>query len=1303
MKRLIYICMALVIAATAVHAEDIDVFSDCDNATPPNVLVLFDTSTSMRKQDVYGASILDYDNDITDWNQRVEYQDPNHPSYNNPYGTPNKLYYKPSSGGLWLSFKSLSIAAVSWTHPVDVLADIQCEDVRNTIEEDGFFNGKVKARHGDCGGNSTPERIVATANYLNYMEYVEVQMKELSYGDGALDGPPGFDRKTYCPTTDYYNYHGNGMGYGDYSVGYGQYNRGEDRVYIKMGMIRPYSSVLHPGGIKVKDLGCEKMKNELLINGWSMGKVYETNSCNCVNLLSFMAVPKLLMTQNFLNYLDMKNSRRYNGIDALYDVIQARHTDANFGIMQFDLGQTNVLNAWKSNGGDLAAPCGASLTELKRVLYSHVSNPDKQYGQPLNFGNSKNDIGKDTPLAESLVEAGLYFAGQPSWFNDYDFDSTFFETSNPIHQGDTANHKYKSPIECPEQGNHVIILTDGAPSDDFGLADLWVPHNAIYNWNFRTYEGTTLTTAEASRIGDFDKDKEACFMLFGSCFDSAFKQTYVDDVAAFLNKKDLSPLPGPQFVNTHTISFRMDADAPAANSWLLSNTAENGDGSYFVVGGKSGENPNQTNTESMREALSKALMTIVEGAVKVSTFSSAVTPVRQDDLTYSGDETLLTTFHVSSSERGKGNVKKYKRCGDVIMGIGDAPLLENGGVVKGVKDLWSEHGMGGTDEDIPHEGVAGVLKKRLEGITIQDNSDWHAKLNQVAKVRKIYGVRVDGGSGNNPHYKTKDLRTMATGNNPEISLPKADGSRYRDHLLQQFLAEDVYGLDLDWPLGHVVHSDVVVAQYPEKALMFVGANDGMLHCFDMVSGQEEWALVPPDQLDRLYLLENTLIHPWYIDGNMVLTHKFVNNKRLPDTLIFGERRGGSAYHLLDVEDITKSNKNAPTYVAMVGGGGKWGQSWSTPRLCQVVTSPLNKGIGFLVGGGYDPNQDEDEPEADSLGKFVGIFDFTGNEIEIIEEYYVDGVATPIEACIVGARIIDHDHDAERIFSRIYAGDLIGNIYHFSDELLKDSTTGKWRVKPFDRPEGCGAGDTGDACKVMDGSWPQRHKLFEPLNADGTRVKQKIFYAPMYGKACDIDMVYAGTGDREKPEGKSVTNSVYAIRERWEKDSGDVNDHDTLVRSDLVRFNIQEDITAPTIKGFTSYTETTTVTHLSSAKGWYFDFFRAGEKVISEISVVGGNLIFGTYTPKEEGTFSDRCGASDSCKTGEGRVYVVNACPWNFEVKSIVTGGRDPMPQPAIIFDKDSGKVLISTGDGGVYDPDLPVVEPEYWKSSTSGN
>ena len=60
-----------------------------------------------------------------------------------------------------------------------------------------------------------------------------------------------------------------------------------------------------------------------------------------------------------------------------------------------------------------------------------------------------------TPLAETLAEAGLYFAGKPSWFNTSGFPAGTY----------TGGH-YVSPMQERCQKNYIIMMTDGEPTKD---------------------------------------------------------------------------------------------------------------------------------------------------------------------------------------------------------------------------------------------------------------------------------------------------------------------------------------------------------------------------------------------------------------------------------------------------------------------------------------------------------------------------------------------------------------------------------------------------------------------------------------------------------------------------------------------------------------------------------------------------------------------------------------------------------------------------------------------------------------------
>ena len=73
--------------------------------------------------------------------------------------------------------------------------------------------------------------------------------------------------------------------------------------------------------------------------------------------------------------------------------------------------------------------------------------------------------------------------------------------------------------------------------------------------------------------------------------------------------------------------------------------------------------------------------------------------------------------------------------------------------------------------------------------------------------------------------------------------------------------------------GDIIHSEPAVVVYPDpdgnpttndaKTVIFVGANDGLLHAIDDDTGAELWSFVPPGQLGRLYRL-NDADHDYFL-------------------------------------------------------------------------------------------------------------------------------------------------------------------------------------------------------------------------------------------------------------------------------------------------------------------------------------------------------------------------------------------------------------------------------------------------------
>jgi hypothetical protein len=88
-----------------------------------------------------------------------------------------------------------------------------------------------------------------------------------------------------------------------------------------------------------------------------------------------------------------------------------------------------------------------------------------------------------------------------------------------------------------------------------------------------------------------------------------------------------------------------------------------------------------------------------------------------------------------------------------------------------------------------------------------------------------------------------------------------------------------------------------------KEVVYVGANDGMLHAFDSATGEEIWAFIPPMMLKNLRDVESLSANKtnsiYGVDGSPMVKDIFYDNE-WRTILIAGMGRGGYGYFALDI-------------------------------------------------------------------------------------------------------------------------------------------------------------------------------------------------------------------------------------------------------------------------------------------------------------------------------------------------------------------------------------------------------------------
>ncbi|RZL93383.1 MAG: hypothetical protein EOP76_09295, partial [Variovorax sp.] len=230
------------------------------------------------------------------------------------------------------------------------------------------------------------------------------------------------------------------------------------------------------------------------------------------------------------------------------------------------------------------------------------------------------------------------------------------------------------------------------------------------------------------------------------------------------------------------------------------------------------------------------------------------------------------------------------------------------------------------------------------------------------------------------------------------------------------------------------------ANASRPSMLYVGANDGMLHGFDATTGEEKIAYVPEGLISALpELTRPTYTHRYFVDGS-----PFTGDLRIGSdwkTYLAGfPGAGGKGYFVLDVTNpATFVEANANNLVVMDRTGGTVdddiGHILSEPvteRGDPSVTrqiARLNNGRWALVtGNGYNSSSE----------KAVLLIQYLDGARELLK-ITADGTGGNGNG-LSAPRLLDLNGD--KIPDVAYAGDLRGNMWKFD---LSGASAGSWSV------------------------------------------------------------------------------------------------------------------------------------------------------------------------------------------------------------------------------------------------------------------
>ena len=754
-----------------------------------------------------------------------------------------------------------------------------------------------------------------------------------------------------------------------------------------------------------------------------------------------------------------------------------------------------------------------------------------------------------TPLAGSLYESMLYFMGQTSF----------------VHPSLT----YTSPIQAGCQTNYVIVVTDGMSTSD----------NALVTGGGTGGFGAYCANGDCD--GDAASNNNEQNILGIPAGNSG--TDYMDDVAMYMHTHDMVPsMPGSN-VTIYTVGFALDpADIQDLQGiTLLTETATNGGGAFVNVKDSA--------------TLTTTLSSILGSILQVNTsFVAPVVPVSPANKTYSGNSVYIGLFLPQQNGFWLGNLKKYGYVNNQVVDITGGPATSTTGAFNSTaQSYWSLVQDGGL---VKEGGVGAVL------------------LNQGPANRYLYTYL----SGTTITTSTNAFTTGNSSLTPAMlgfntGVVATDAANFT-FAVKFALGYDVGGTNPNgprtWLLGDILHSEPAVINYNTNlSMIYVGSNDGMLHAFvdanplnsspaptlptlpsGVTDGGEVWGFIPYDVLPEMKNLYSS-VHGYGVDGSPAVYYLDANgdgkitvpfgctavtNGARPSgcdqvILVFGERRGGSAYWALDVTDPIN-----PVYLWTVNntttGFTELGESFSQAQIGPVNISGTITQVAF-IGGGYD-NATEDvlaNFTADTKGR--GIYAINLRTGALISSWTAANAVGSIPAYSMPSEMTLIDSNNNGTIDTAYVGDVHGQIWKYD---VSSQTPSSWTAKI----------------------------IFQSNPGNDASTGRKIFYPPDVTFESGYKALYFGTGDREHPlSSTSVVDRIYAVFD---------NPNYTGI--------IKEGGASPVSTNLNPLLTDVTITSNAIAAGWYIRLDNAvtshnlGEKVLSAALVLNKVATYTTYAP-----------------------------------------------------------------------------------------
>ncbi len=437
-------------------------------------------------------------------------------------------------------------------------------------------------------------------------------------------------------------------------------------------------------------------------------------------------------------------------------------------------------------------------------------------------------------------------------------------------------------------------------------------------------------------------------------------------------------------------------------------------------------------------------------------------------------------------------------------------------------------------------------------------------------------------------------------------------------------------------LGDSVHSTPIhvgsafhAGPASRPSVIYVGANDGMLHAFNAADGRELFAYIPAALFSSLNRLSGPdYVHQAYVDGPASFGEITINNAN-KTVLVSGMGGGAQGVFALDISDPLRFADHGALWEFTDRDDDMMGNVTTRPQIAKLRTHsvagvPVHRYFA-VVASGLNNYADDGHASPDGKGAlFLLALDKPGgapwqrnvNYFRLVTPIADATLANGLNAPALAA-------DRAGALRHAYAGDLQGNLWRF--DFDGDA--------PWSRSVGPGVGTT---------------PLFVARDAVGKR--QPISQQPLLAYADGGGyLVLFGTGKLigkvDRTPASFAPQTYYAIRDRLEKPAVVVTSRERLTQRTL-----SGDPDMPLLGMGGARME-------ADSMGWFVDFLQAqstGERSIDSGVLVGSELVFNTLLP-----------GLGSCDEARRRTYALNVLTGLADKDSAVTGSPPSDERPIV--------------------------------------